>query len=1214
MAEFKIGQTVEINDGRKGVVKFIGDIHVADGQFLGIELPTPAGKNDGSVKGERYFECAANHGLFVRPSGIARVLQQPAPKPASKPQPKPTAQPPKPRPSSIGIGKSALKPTPATKPAAPTSTAASNPNRLSRPSIAPPSMISKAPSRKSSVPSTGSVSTASATRRTSTLFNPPPKSTTALRSISSSSTTQPPKSTLKDTNVDNLETKIRHLEKQHGEHREKLKKLDTLQQERDRFEGIIQKLQSKCQAFHSDNSELKTQLKKAEAEVERLSRDEQEHESILELATLDREMAEEKAEAAEAESDMLKQRLEEQELELDILRSEAEMYTKDMSEEDREAAGFYRLQSEYDRVKDALLLLREVTQQTEAQLRGDIQNLEKDLVEFDRCRQGNGELKARLADREEIISDLRQQLDAAAEWEDMVEELSDQNQHFKEQLAEKDLAISDLENIKELNDELERHHVEHEAELREELEARDVELAEHARKVAQQDAAIADQGLLLSKFRDLVVDLQGKMSNVESSKMMSEEQTKDVTNRFNEVMDLNRKLRNAAAVTIGTTITAGLQKLGAEESREELDIVKHYLPESADRYHSDALRAYFRFKRVGFKSLLIHGLVKNQELNRSDMEASDIPNDDLLRYEILQQLTELSLHSERAWSSISSCTLVQFDIFGPAFHDLEPVERTLDFYLECLKKDEVKHEEVIDQLRRSLFVMETVSEQHADTLDARPEDEYILRVSMIKLNMEALEAVFRAVKSYLQTLDLADNETVDLIGRFSSPMNEIRQNAMVAEKLLRALQTLRADSLYPRSLGWSLDDVFDQDTNAQQLVQTARKFAREYIRFVSTTTKDHEGPVSARDLANQLLAMQSSYFPNDDISSVGMLQAKLNYWHDHASNLMNNVEIQHGPAPWILKAQEIEAAKKQTAEVDEKLRRLTLEHQTTVLQIREREEIIDTKELEIEHLKAKHREAATKVEDLERLQSELKQAESERRRLQQEIKTQQAEIQSLKERPLAPERHDPVEVQPATASAANNTQSDRVEPPRGQNGTFTTFVQALSNENHWLRRRENREMFSINLRATLNRMREARIAKEKKAARLAQRKADDILGITLRMEKLDLKPSKAPKASVTDVKSVLDPKRSAPSLDVPTLIRPRSRPPILLTPLKSPLGWQPLTSTPASHISEMEDWTFEDLSPVSEEFPGDGDEELEGFSELGEITLHAIVERATWRN
>lgn len=38
----------------------------------------PVGKNDGSVQGEKYFECKAKHGVFVRPSQV-KILEAPKP-------------------------------------------------------------------------------------------------------------------------------------------------------------------------------------------------------------------------------------------------------------------------------------------------------------------------------------------------------------------------------------------------------------------------------------------------------------------------------------------------------------------------------------------------------------------------------------------------------------------------------------------------------------------------------------------------------------------------------------------------------------------------------------------------------------------------------------------------------------------------------------------------------------------------------------------------------------------------------------------------------------------------------------------------------------------------------------------------------------------------------------------------------------------------------
>ncbi|PAA87487.1 hypothetical protein BOX15_Mlig028298g1, partial [Macrostomum lignano] len=49
-----------------GHVRFCGPTQFAAGTWVGVELNQPEGRNDGSVKGVKYFRCRARHGLFVR--------------------------------------------------------------------------------------------------------------------------------------------------------------------------------------------------------------------------------------------------------------------------------------------------------------------------------------------------------------------------------------------------------------------------------------------------------------------------------------------------------------------------------------------------------------------------------------------------------------------------------------------------------------------------------------------------------------------------------------------------------------------------------------------------------------------------------------------------------------------------------------------------------------------------------------------------------------------------------------------------------------------------------------------------------------------------------------------------------------------------------------------------------------------------------------------
>lgn len=40
------------------------------GFWVGIQYDEPVGKNDGSVKNKRYFECQEGFGAFVRPANV----------------------------------------------------------------------------------------------------------------------------------------------------------------------------------------------------------------------------------------------------------------------------------------------------------------------------------------------------------------------------------------------------------------------------------------------------------------------------------------------------------------------------------------------------------------------------------------------------------------------------------------------------------------------------------------------------------------------------------------------------------------------------------------------------------------------------------------------------------------------------------------------------------------------------------------------------------------------------------------------------------------------------------------------------------------------------------------------------------------------------------------------------------------------------------------
>ncbi|XP_035216530.1 CAP-Gly domain-containing linker protein 2-like isoform X1 [Stegodyphus dumicola] len=58
---------------KTGVLRYLGQTDFASGEWAGIELDEPLGKNDGTVAGKRYFRCSPNYGLFSPVHKVSKI-------------------------------------------------------------------------------------------------------------------------------------------------------------------------------------------------------------------------------------------------------------------------------------------------------------------------------------------------------------------------------------------------------------------------------------------------------------------------------------------------------------------------------------------------------------------------------------------------------------------------------------------------------------------------------------------------------------------------------------------------------------------------------------------------------------------------------------------------------------------------------------------------------------------------------------------------------------------------------------------------------------------------------------------------------------------------------------------------------------------------------------------------------------------------------------
>jgi len=70
---FIIGMRVFVDGVKPGRIQFIGETKFGPGEWAGVFLDEPIGKNDGSVMNTRYFTCEPRHGVFSR---LYRLTQE----------------------------------------------------------------------------------------------------------------------------------------------------------------------------------------------------------------------------------------------------------------------------------------------------------------------------------------------------------------------------------------------------------------------------------------------------------------------------------------------------------------------------------------------------------------------------------------------------------------------------------------------------------------------------------------------------------------------------------------------------------------------------------------------------------------------------------------------------------------------------------------------------------------------------------------------------------------------------------------------------------------------------------------------------------------------------------------------------------------------------------------------------------------------------------
>ena len=799
--------------------------------------------------------------------------------------------------------------------------------------------------------------------------------------------------------LEDLKAKLRVLERKREEDRDKLKQLEKVQGERDKFEGIIQKLQQKYHPQQQENTELRKQLKEAESKFESIETMQAEHDSALELAALDREMAEETAEVLKMEVETLKQKSEELELEVEVLREENSEYSKGMTPEERASTGWLQMERTNERLREALLRLRDITQSQEEELRDQIAGLEEDLGDFSAVKAENETTKEKLSQSEAAVDDLRQQLDTALGAEDMIEDLTERNMSMSEQIEELKAAIDDLENLKEINDELEANHVQNEKELQDDLDFKDSVITEQARRAAQQEDAFEDMEYTVSRFRELVTSLQSDLEDMRASQAVTEGESEKLNDRSRAMMDLNMKLHMSAAKAQVKTIDLELRRLEAQEAEQHLDIVKLFLPDS---YHEDrdSVLALLRFRRVGFKANILGGFIR-ERINGQPHPGHE--DDVIAGCDAVDKLVWVSAMCDRFVFDMSHCTIEQFAKYQNALQELEPVERALNGWIDGLRRDDLKEKKCADELHRTVALMSHLAEVHISQNSSSFANEVYMKSLTVQSHLESAALSFNTTRSMVQRAfpEGGEDDEIrqELDKKFDTVMTQTRSTKVIVGKVVRALEDLTSRSL---ALPQETKEAFEQcESGSQELTALARAIG-DGVHALLTQDEGRTDPFTYKELQeaiHQAVLNCSSASESDTFSAylakLRVVAGQVGDLAALATDLDQTEEFENSTAPWRLRSQELKSLKTVPADAEEELRRLKEEHNEARRTIAQRDEHLSTAVLKIETLESRMRDAQGNLERITSLEQQVDSAGAQARSLKEDIEKQDRELKTL---------------------------------------------------------------------------------------------------------------------------------------------------------------------------------------------------------------------------
>ncbi|XP_052523161.1 dynactin subunit 1 isoform X6 [Tympanuchus pallidicinctus] len=783
----KVGSRVEvIGKGHRGTVAYVGATLFATGKWVGVILDEAKGKNDGTVQGRKYFTCEENHGIFVRQSQI-QVFEDGAD--TTSPETPESAALKVPKRDSLDAAKGSKLPTrtPTSAPsggtAGPSGSASASGGEMSS---SEPSTPAQTPLVAPVIPSPS---------LTSPLAPMVPSPTKSCPAVGQRLQEDQEEENLR-SQVRDLEEKLETLKIKRNEDKAKLKELEKYKIQLEQVQEWKSKMQEQQADLQKRLKEARKEAKDALEAKERYMEEMADTADAIEMATLDKEMAEERAESLQQEVDSLKEKVEYLTMDLEILKHEIEEKGSDG------AASSYQvkqLEEQNARLKEALVRMRDLSA-SEKQEHVKLQKqMEKKNTELESLRQQREKLQEEVKQAEKTVDELKEQVDAALGAEEMVETLTERNLDLEEKVRELRETVGDLEAMNEMNDELQENARETELELREQLDMATARVREAEKRVEAAQETVADYQQTIKKYRELTAHLQDVNRELMSQQEASAEKQQQPPP---EMFDF--KIKFAETKAHAKAIEMELRQMEVQQANRHVSLLTSFMPDSFLRHGGDhdCVLVLLLIPRLICKAELISKQAQEKfELNENCAARAGLRGaaGEQLSFAagLVYSLSLLQATLHKYEQALNKCSVEVYKKVGMLYPEMSVHERSLDFLIELLHKDQLDETVNVEPLTKAIKYYQHLYSIH---LAEQAEDCTMQLADHIKFTQSALDCMGVEVcrlRAFLQAGQEASDLAI-LLKDLETSCSDIRQ---FCKKIRRRMPGTDAPGI-PAALGF----------------------------------------------------------------------------------------------------------------------------------------------------------------------------------------------------------------------------------------------------------------------------------------------------------------------------------------------------------------------------------------------------------------------------